>query len=116
MALQTDLMGLGEPSRLAEKLGYNPLAVTAAGTSAGAATAINTKMATITAASSQTGVILPNVPGDVWFLACTSSTSAVVYPASGATITGASSQTLAQNKNMIVWQVSSTVYFHVILA
>jgi hypothetical protein len=116
MALQTDLMGLGMPAALAARLGYNPIATTAAGTDSAHATLIDSKMVNITAASSQTGVILPSVPGAVWFLACTSSTSAVIYPASGATISGASSQTLAQNKNMIVWQYSGTLYFHIILA
>lgn len=119
MPSQTDLMGLGMPPLLAQKLGYQPEAITCAGTSSGTAAAIHSKMVKLVAASSQTGAILPvAAPGDWFFISCDHATtaSAVVYPPAGATITNASSVTLAQDKNMIVWQYSPTLWYHVILA
>lgn len=121
MSTIQDLMGLGFPGPLAGRLGNSvndPLV--AAGTSAGAATTIQNKVSNVTAAASQTGVIIPASAsiGSVWFISCDHATtaSAVVYPPSGATITNASSVTLAQDKNMIVWRISTTKFAHVILA
>lgn len=118
MALQTDLMGLGMPGPLATRLGYNPTTLTAAGTSSGTAAKINSKMTNVSSATSQTGAILPSVPGDFWLISCAhaSTASAVIYPTSGATINNASSVTLAADKSMLVWQFSSTLYFYIILA
>lgn len=120
MSTIADLMGLGMPGALAGRLGNSETEVTAAGTTSGTATALQTKVSNITSASSQTGVILPSSAsiGSVWYLSCdhASSASAVVYPPSGATITNASSVTLAQDKNMIVWRLTATKFAHVILA
>lgn len=119
MASQTDLMGLGCSWPLAEKLGYQPVAYTCTGTTSGTAVAIKSKMALLTGAASQTGAILPvSAPGDWFFIACAtgSTASAVVYPPAGATISNGSSVTLAANKNMIVWQHTPTLWFHIILA
>ncbi len=118
MAIQTDLMGLGTPAPLAQRLGYNPVTLVCTGTSAGTAATINSKMTQLNSASSQTGAILPLVVGDVFYLNCITgaAASAVVYPPSGATLNNASSVTLAADKSMIVWSFSKTLYFYVILA
>ena len=121
MASVQDLMGLGEPGRLAVLLATTPSSVTAAGTSAGAATQITTKMCEVTSATSQTGALVPNVsPGEYGFINCKtgSSASAVIYPPTGssATFNNASSVTLAADKSMIWWRFSTTKFFYVILA
>ncbi len=114
-------MGLGEPGPLAARLGNSvndPLV--AAGTASTTATTIQNKITNVTAASSQTGVIIPASAsiGSVWWISCDHATtaSAVVYPPSGATITNGSSVTLAQDKNMVVWRISTTKFAHIILA
>jgi hypothetical protein len=121
MSTVQDLMGLGMPGALANRLGNSvndPLV--AAGTSSTTATTIQNHVTNVTAASSQTGVIIPASAsiGSVWFISCDHATTAtaVVYPPSGATITNASSVNLAQDKDMIVWRISSTKFAHVILA
>ena len=120
MSTVQDLMGLGMPGPLANRIGNSVTTLVAAGTAAGTATPIQSKVSNVTAATNQTGVILPSGAslGSVWYISCDNATtaSAVVYPPSGATITNAASVTLAQNKNMIVWRISSTKFAHVILA
>ena len=121
MSTPADLMGLGMPSGLANRIGNLPIAVTAAGTSAGAATLMTgSRMFNVNSQSSATGAIIDSNTsiGAVLYISCVhaSGATAVIYPPSGATITNASSVNLAQDKNMIVWRVSSTVFYHVILA
>ena len=121
MAAVTDLMGLGMPPRLAGLIATTPSSVTAAGTTAGAATQITTKMCEVSSATSATGAIVPNVsPGEYGFINCKtgSTASAVIYPPTGssATFNNASSVTLAADKSMIWWRFSTTKFFYVILA
>lgn len=120
MSTTADLMGLGTPAQLASRLGYNPTSLTATGTAVGTAATIKSKMVNVASATSQTGAIIPSdlSIGGIMYISCAtgSSASAVIYPPSGATITNASSVTLAADKNMIVWRFSLTLFFHVILA
>ena len=121
MASVQDLMGLGMPAALAGKIATTPSSVTAAGTTAGAATQITTKMCEVSSASSQTGAIVPDVsPGEYGFINCKtgSAASAVIYPPTGssATFNNASSVTLAADKSMVYWRFSTTKFFYVILA
>ncbi len=120
MSTTADLMGLGMPAALAARLGFNPTALTATGTSAGTAATIQSKMVKVFGAASQTGAIIPDTLsiGGVMYIACdhSSTASAVIYPPTGATITNGSSVTLAADKNMIVWRYSTTLFYHVILA
>ncbi len=121
-----NLMSFGMSAQVAGILGVTPSTLTATGTSAGTAATIKSRMVDINAASSQTGAIFPTgttiganglgSPGDVFFLSNNSGTTAVLYPPTGATITGASSVNLADAKNAIVWVFSPTLLFHVILA
>lgn len=118
MAIPGDLIGLGMPPGLANLLGLQPSAVTCAGTSASDATTITTALSRLTAASSQTGAIIPaSMPlGAIFVVNTESSTSAVVYPPSGATINAASSLTVAQNKTAIFFRYSATLIFSVLTA
>lgn len=118
MATTQDFMGLGTPAAVASLLGYNPTSLTCTGTSAGTAAAITSKLVNLTAASSQTGAILPSglTLGSRSYVACTSSTSAVLYPPTGATINGASSLTIAQNKTAEIIRFSSTIFFSILTA
>lgn len=116
-----NLMAFGMASQMAGLLGTTPTTLTCTGTSAGTAATIASRMVDLDAASSQTGAIFPatatlGYPGDMFFVSNNSGTTAVLYPPSGATITGASSVNLATAKNAIVWVFSPTLLFHVILA
>lgn len=118
MPTPSNFMGVGTPAPLASLLGYEPSAVTCAGTAAGDATPITTKLSQLTAASSQTGAILPSdaLNGDIFIVNTVSSTSAVVYPPSGATINAASSLTVAQNKTALLVKYSATLWFSILTA
>ena len=125
MAKTSDLMGLGMGPVLSDVLGLNPVAVTCAGTLSTTATAISQDFNNLTAASNQTGAILPAVgagAGTVGALGgavvCgnSSATGAVVYPPSGATINGAASHTIAQNGTAVYVYYSPTVLFAILSA
>lgn len=108
MPQTTDLVGLGMPSQLAAVMGNDPNLVTCAGTSQTTATTIKTHMPELSAAGGATGAILQSTAkiGTPYFVLCSSSTSAVLYPPVGQYINSAQngSFTLAQNKTAIVWQ------------
>ncbi len=117
----TSLMALGMAGPLANLVGTTPTTLTCTGTTSGTAATITSRMVDLNAAASQTGAIFPatatlGYPGDVFLVSNDSGTTAVLYPPSGATITGASSVNLATAKNAIVWVFSPTLLFHVILA
>lgn len=118
MATINDLMGLGMPGPLATREGHNVAAITCAGTSSGTATSISASVAQLTAASSQTGAIFPSGMSlaKPFYINTVSTTSAVLYPPSGATINGASSLTLAQNKTAMVIRFSATILISVLTA
>lgn len=94
MATPTALMGLGMPPALANELGNGVQAVTAAGTAQGTATAIKREpsIVNVTAASSQTGAILPSdAPiGKPYYVNSVGGTAAVIYAPSGQTLNGTS--------------------------
>lgn len=105
MALAKDLVSLGIPPQQATRLGTDEAAaVTTAGTTLAAATAITSKVSVLTTASSQTGAILPSTAElmDPYWGYTASSTTAVLYPhSSSATINGGSAGAgvnVAQNK------------------
>lgn len=119
MALQTDLVGVGMPTEQALRLGNQPATLTCTGTTQATAKAITTKMMILSAASSQTGAILPGTSsGVVYFLNNTGSTTAIVYAPVGGTL-GASTTAginLPQNKAMVAWSTSALNFAYVILA
>jgi hypothetical protein len=93
MALAIDLAGVGMPTEQASLLGQGVLtAVTAAGTTAGTATALNSSQTAWTSAAGATGAILPSTAAltRLFFIRnLAASTAALnVYPPTGGTING----------------------------
>ena len=102
MALQIDLMAVGMPTEQSLLLGQGVLAsVTAAGTTAGTATAITGSQIQVTSASTATGIILPATPTLTRFFFIRNliaSTAALnVYPPTGGRINN-----LAANAPIVV--------------
>jgi len=119
MSTPADLMGLGMAAGLANRIGNNPITVTTAGTSAGAATLMTgSRMFTLSTAGSQTGGILDSgfSIGAIVYVDCATATTGIVYPQTGGTINGGSSLSLAQNKSAILWKFSSTAWKSVLTA
>jgi hypothetical protein len=121
MPQETDLVGVGMPFALAAQLGNQAAAVTCAGTSQATATTALTKLNLLTAASSQTGVVIGGTPllGSPHYFATTSSTSAVVYAPVGHTLNGSASTsglTVAQNKSALLIQTSLKNWYSILTA
>ena len=122
MATPSDLCGLGVAPELAQRLGNAPVAVTAAGTTQATATTLQGgRIYNVTTGGSTTGVILnSNMANGSWIAVnVTSATSGVVYAPGSATINGtagATGITVAQNKTLMVWRYSSTLFFSVLTA
>lgn len=120
MPTETDLVGLGVAPQLAQSLGNQPNVVTCAGTAQGTATTILTKNSELSAASSQTGAIIPSTAhiGSPYFVFTSSSTSAVVYVPSGHYLNGTQNAglTVAQNKGAILWQYKKNYWASVLTA
>lgn len=113
MPTETDLTGLGMSPFLATELGNTQKALTAAGTTAGAATAILTKLSLVNGQASQTGVILPSGAkiGSPFYIVGTGANAPVVYPPTGSTINGASSLTLsAATATAILMRTGTTTF------
>lgn len=118
MPTPDDLLGAGTPPLVATMLGNAPRTTTCAGTTQATATAILTHLNTLSAASSQTGAILPSTGkiGTPYFFYTSSSTGAVVYVpvgdvminATAATSATNGSFTLAQYKSGIAWKASTS--------
>lgn len=104
MARVRDLMGSGLSAQAAKAVAGTAGTVTAAGTTQGTATRLSYAANAVSAASSQTGVVLPtaaqgSMPGDVVYIRTTSSTAASVYPGGSDTLNGSTSAiSVAQNK------------------
>jgi hypothetical protein len=97
-----DLMGLGLPAALAQKLGFNVSAKAGVGTAQSGATAlVPADLVRATTAVGQTAFVLNGfAPGDVAILENTTAAAALVFPPSGGTINTASanaSVSVAQN-------------------
>jgi hypothetical protein len=86
MALQTDLMGTGMPWPQADKVGYNPQTVAAAGTTQTNAATTTSKLIEMTATGSD-GIILGNVDqGTPCFVYNSSGSNGTVYVPVGHTL------------------------------
>lgn len=116
MALAVDLMGVGLPQEQANRLGLsNATAVTAAGTTTGAATVLDASVTNVslTAASSQTGLRLPADAElfSTYLVRNVSSTTANIYPNTGGYLNAGSQDgavTLAQNLGRLFIYVGSS--------
>ena len=122
MATPTSLMGTGMPPDQASLVGSHIATITAAGTSAGTATAIpaNTGVALVNGQSSQTGAILSASTPLAYpvYVFATGATAPVIYPPTGHTInSGASSVTMsAAISGAIFMRTSTTQWYTVPLA
>ena len=114
MPSANSLTALGIAPQAAQALGWNCVAVTAAGTVTGTATVLAPYVvANVTTAASQTGVRLPAAnPGDEVVLNVTSSTTGNLYPPTGGTLNGSGSAlSVAQNKTVHCFCYSPLVWF-----
>ena len=122
MAKSSDLAALGLAPALAALLDFTPTAITGTGTSAGTAATCTGTLVNLTTAGSQTGLILPAVGvglgalGRVIVVGVASATTGIVYPPTGATINGASSLNVAQNKTVAFYYYSPTIIFSILTA
>ena len=113
------LMGKGMPAQLAQTVGTDYSALTCTGTTQGGAAQVLSKMVALTAASSQTGAILPISELQEEFNFVTlSSTSAVVYVPSGHYLNGTQNAglTIAQNKAAKIWQYKPNYWTYILTA
>lgn len=112
MSTIQDLMGLGLPGPLANRLGNSVTALTTTGTDAAHAAAITNHVTVLTTAGSQTGAILPVSMsiGAPFYVTNSTSTGGVVYPPTGSTfITSAStSYSMAQYNSAIFIRITAT--------
>lgn len=111
-----DLMGSGLPPLLAAELGNEISSINGAGTTQATATAILSHMTAVTAASSQTGAILPSgaLVGTPYYVISVSGTAAKVYCPSGHTLNGTTNggATFSTATGMLIFiQSSRTVWF-----
>lgn len=86
-----DLLANGMPPGLATLLGNQPQALTATGTSQGAAAQIITTLVSVTASAGQTGAVLPAIAplGSPYYVSSVGSVAAVIYAPSTQSLNGA---------------------------
>ena len=121
MSTVQDLMGLGMPGPLASRIGNSPITITAVGTAAVGAAAIQSSLSILTTAGGATAVILPSGAslGRVFWVFCNTATTALVFPHTGGNFnngTTDASFSLAQNKTAGFIRISSTVWVSVLTA
>jgi hypothetical protein len=116
------LMGLGVPAEQARETVGVPKTVAAAGASAGAATATQGhSVVYLTTGAGATGYTLPaygsnSQTGDEIVVYNSTSTSGVVYPATGENVQGSSSVSIAQYKMCFFKRMDSTHWAYIISA
>lgn len=120
MATADDLVGVGLPPEVARLIGNTPNTLTCTGTTQGGAALIKAHATELSASASNTGAVFNSNSsiGAVYYLFCSSSTSAVVYAPLNETLNGAANGTitLAQNKAAIVWQYKNNCWASVLTA
>lgn len=122
MARVKDIMGSGMAAQTAKAIAGTAATVTAAGTAQAGATALPAAANLSTAASSQTGVVLPtgaqgSNPGDVIYIATSSSTATNVYPGGSDTLNGSTSAiSTAQNKMLMCVRMSNSAWYAIVTA
>lgn len=113
MSTVLDLMQLGMPGPLANRLGNTPLTQAGATTANTTATAIQGHVTNATTASSQTAFILPAGAslGAPFYFFNSSSTTALVFPPVGGNFNGGSTDasfSVVQNKAAFFLRLSAT--------
>jgi hypothetical protein len=111
VALKSELMALGMQASLAKRLGFDPPAnFTAAGTAQIGATVLTSNHAIVATSGGATAVVMADVE-QMYFITLTTSTSALVFPPSGANFTGLSANasiTVPQNKSLFIEPAGSS--------
>lgn len=114
MSTVQDLMGLGMPGPLANRLGNSITALTTTGTSSTTAALIQTSVTVLTTAGSQTGAILPAGAslGRPFYVTNPTATGGVIYPPAGCTFStsASTSYAMAQYNSAIFIRTSATVF------
>lgn len=111
MATETDLVGLGVDPILAARIGYNPSYVTPVGTTLSGSPTLQTRNASVQAATGASAVqiakgggigevVVVVNPGTI-----ASATSALVYPPSGHTLNNGTNQILNQPYTLPVYSM-----------
>lgn len=109
------LIGIGAPALWANQVGFTVSSKTAAGTTQAAATLITTNLTLVTTAGGADSVRLPPTAiGDgPYIVAAISSTTAQVFPPTGGTIQGGSTDAafnVAQNKTAMFFKTTATAW------
>lgn len=116
MARVRDLMATGQQGTAAQSIAGTYGAITAAGTTQGAATLLSYETNLLTTGAGADSVVLPtgaqgSQPGDSCFVLNGSATTAQVFPGGSDTINGSTSAVnVAQNKQAVLKRYSATAW------
>lgn len=115
MPSAAELIGLGTPPKLAGLSGNLPSAKTGVGTAQTGATPITTNFTVLTASGGATAFLLPAVPAGSgpYIVSNQSGTTALVFPPSGGSIQGGSTDasfSVATNKSAMFFKTSATAW------
>lgn len=115
-----NLMGLGLPAQLANVIGARPNALTAAGTSQGAAAVMKSRNTELVTGASATGAIpISTAPlMEPYFITNQAATTAKVYVPSGHYLNSVqnASVDVAQYKSIIFWQYKKNYWTYILTA
>lgn len=121
MSTVQDLMGLGMPGPLANRLGNTPTTIAGTGTAAVGAALVQSGLTNATTSSGQTAFIFNSAAslGRPFFFFNSSATTALVYPPSGGNFNGGSADasfSVAQNKLAIFIRISTNAWASILTA
>jgi hypothetical protein len=113
MAFPSRIQGAGNSGGSTQAIvGDVSAAVTAAGTTAGTATPVSAAIVRVATAALNSGVILPPAEvGAMVFVRNDGLNALTVYPATGGTINGSSSDSIAAGKANLFFGTSATAWF-----
>lgn len=118
MPQSTDLMGLGMSSPLANLLGLDTIAVTAAGSTQATATAIKNELVELTATGAD-GAILPTSQiGTLFLIYNSSGSTGKVYVPVGHSLNGSSNGSLSMTttQRALFWQYKASNWTYILSA
>jgi hypothetical protein len=112
MAFPSQILGSGNaPAASIAIAGEVTAAVTAAGTTAADATVVSTPNVRVSTAGASTGIRVPPAEtGALMFIRNDGANTVTVYPATGGTINGGASTTIAAAKSVLLLGTGSTAW------
>lgn len=112
MAFPSQVLGSGNAAASATAIcGEVTATVTAAGTTAADATVVSTPNVRVSTAASSTGIRVPPAEtGALMFIRNDGAQTVTVYPATGGTINGSASTTIAAAKSALLLGTSNTAW------